>query len=496
MKKTRIGSALLGALGLAGLMAAPAQAAPGLDALGDGALISPNSTGSLTIHKFTQPPSYGADSYGMELPSSAIKDLTPLAGATFKASRVVDVDLSANAGWQVAQEAADAFDSFAPQTSLRSAGFEAVNPQTMVTGGTGTAVFADLPVGLYLVEETAVPATAANEEITPAMPFLITVPLTDPVDRHQWVYDVHAYPKNVVSSATKTVVDNPAFSLGDVVTWPISSTIPGGSVTTKYEVADKLDAKLKYVSTTVSIDGTVTTDFTASLTGNTVVTALGATARQAAFDALQTNSAAKVLITHATEVISAGEITNDATLTIKRDGEPETEIPTDKTETKFGGINILKHDKKGNALAGAVFQVRAAQEDDFSKAQTIDINGIDSWTTDTSGKTSIDGLRYSGFADGEEVSQGSGKYNFYWLVETKAPTGYELLANPIPFTIDAQLAQAITVDVINTPHNAGGTLPNTGAAGVLGLIATGLVALAGGGYLVTRNAHRDGSERA
>lgn len=491
MSKTRIGAATIGALGATGLLAAPALAAPG-----DEALIPPGTTGSLTVHKFTQPPSYGDDNYGMELPASAIEDLVPLPGATFQVQRVTEVDLTTNVGWPKAQTAVDAFDPFNPTSSLTGAGFGLANAQSKVTGKTGLAQFTGLPVGLYLVEETATPAVAANESGTAAMPFLITVPLTDPADLHQWVYNVHAYPKNVVSAVEKEVVDSPAFSLGDVIDWPVTSTIPGGSVTTKYEVADTLDAKLEYVSTKVTIDGKATTDFTATLdaTTNTVTTSLGASARQGAFNALQANAQAKVLITHTTKVIAAGEITNDATLTFQREGEPETDTPSTEAETKFGGINILKHDREGNNLAGAVFQVRAAHENDFAKAAIISVNGVDSWTADKDGKAAVDGLRYSGWADGEAVAEGSGKYNFYWLVETKAPAGYELLANPIPFTIDSQVAQAITVDVINTPHNAGGELPNTGAAGTIGLITAGIVLVLGGGYLAMRSARRDGTE--
>lgn len=491
MSKSRLGAALVGALGVTGLMAAPALAATG-----DEALIPPGSTGSLTVHKFTQPPAYGDDNYGMELPASTIENLTPLPGATFRIQQVNPVNLETNAGWQDAQKAVDAFDPFAPATSLTGAGFALANGQSEVTGPGGLAEFTNLPVGLYLVEETATPAVAANESITPAMPFLITVPLTDPADLHQWVYDVHAYPKNIVSAVEKEVVDNPAFSLGEVIDWPITSTIPGGSVTTKYEVADTLDKKLEYVSTTVAINGSAVTDFTATLdsASNTVTTVLGASARQAAFDALQMNPQAKVLITHTTKVVSAGEITNDATLTFQREGEPETDTPSTEAETKFGGINILKHDREGKNLAGAVFQVRAAHENDFSKSAIISVNGVDSWTTDANGKTAVDGLRYSGWADGEAVSEDSGKYNFYWLVETKAPTGYELLANPIPFVIDSQVAQAITVDVVNTPHNAGGELPKTGAAGTVGLITAGIVLVLGGGYLAIRSTRRDGTE--
>lgn len=493
MRKSRLNAVVVAALGLTGLLAGQAVAAPG-----DEALIPPGSTGSITVHKFTQPPSYGDDNLGMELPASQIAGLTPLAGSTFRVQRVTEVDLSTNAGWQKARDAEAAFDPFDPVGSLTAAGFGLASGRSETTGSTGLAQFAGLPVGLYLVDETSTPVVEANQTVTAAMPFLITVPLTDPSDLRQWVYNVHAYPKNVVSTATKSVVDAPAIGLGDTVDWPITVSIPGGSVTSKYVVTDVLDPKLEYVSTKVTIDGRATSDFAVTHDGDKVVTSLGASARMAAFQALQSNPAAKVVVTHSTVVVKAGEIANDASLTFHRDGEPETEVVSNVVETRFGGINVFKHNDaaptRSTALQGAVFQVRAANTKDFAAASVVTVDGVDAWTTDSSGMVAIDGLRYSGWADGGPVSQDSGKYNFYWLVETKAPAGYELLAEPIPFTVDAQVAVALTIDVVNTPSNVGAPLPKTGAAGTAVLMMAGAALLAGGTFVTVRAARRPGEE--
>lgn len=480
MKKKTLVAVAAAAVGMAAVGATAQAAEP---------LIPSGSTGSITIHKYTQPPSYGDDSFGMELPAASVADLTPLAGATFTAQQVSGVDLATNAGWQKAQEAVDEFDPFDPVASLSS--FGVLSPgKSGTTNAGGTVTLASLPVGLYLVQETGTPPVEANQSVTPAMPFLITVPLTNPTDLHEWIYDVHAYPKNVVTTVEKDVVDAPAYSLGDRIDWPITSTIPGGSVTTKYEVADTFDEKLEYISTSVTIGGQPTTDFTATQTGQTVVTSLGATARQAAFDALQSDASARVVVTHTVEVVGSGEITNDAVFTFQREGEPETDTPSNPRVTKFGGINIFKHDREGQALAGAVFEVRAAHENDFSKAAVVDVDGTTTWTTGADGKVSVDGLRYSGWADGGPVAEDSGSYNFYWLVETKAPAGFELLANPIPFTVDSQVPVAVTIDVVNTPHNAGGMLPKTGMAGSMGLMGAGVALLGGGAYVLSRAKRR------
>lgn len=443
-------------------------------------LIPPNATGSITVHKFDQPVDYGKDNLGMELPTQETQGFTALPGATFQVSQVYDVDLTVNSGWADGQRAVDGFDPFSPSSSLQSNGFELKNPKSLVTDALGVAAFTDLPVGLYLVEETSAPPVAANQAVTKSMPFLITVPLTDPTGLTKWVYDVHVYPKNVLSSVTKSVVDANTVAAGQTIDYFIVSDIPGGAVTTKYQVSDKLDPRLEYKSSKVLIAGQTTTDFQVSNEGGLVIVSLGSAARAQAFAALREDPKAKVTVVHTVTVMEAGEIENDATLTFQRDGEWETEVPSTVVETKFGGINVFKHDRGGKPLAGAVFEVRSSNTDDFEKSSATAVNATSTWTTDAAGKVSIDGLRYSGFADGAPVSKESGKYNFYWLVEVKAPMGHELLANPIPFTVDSPALSAQVIDVLNTPHNAGGMLPKTGGGGTGVFVLLGSILVVGG----------------
>lgn len=103
----------------------------------------------------------------------------------------------------------------------------------------------------------------------------------------------------------------------------------------------------------------------------------------------------------------------------------------------------------------------------------------------------------------------------YWLVETKAPTGHELLAAPIAFTLSADAdtdltdvtlvdaaAQGAKVTAVNASSNAGvttpatitvqdtetGTMPATGGPGIIpfALAAMGLVVVATGASLRRR----------
>jgi len=157
-------AATLALIGLAG----PAQAA--------GNLPDPNATGSITITKLEQP-----------------------AGARFTASKISGIDLDTNSGWLLEEQLAQ---GFSPDNVTRAHAYfaDAGYPidesnvfTSAITGKNGIAVFSDLPIGLYLVEETQAPPNT-----TPAVPFVISIPTTDPDQPNQWDYDMLVYPKDFI----------------------------------------------------------------------------------------------------------------------------------------------------------------------------------------------------------------------------------------------------------------------------------------------------------
>lgn len=457
--------------GLVALMGSAAGAAVAAPTGGDALGIPPGSTGSLTIHEYLQPVESRPSSEGMALPESAVEGLTPLAGATFQVQQVPGVDLTKNSGWLAAEKIVGEFDPFSPETTVEGA----TDALTQTTDSKGEAVFSPLPVGLYLVQQVGTPPLAENRQMTKSMPFLITVPMTNPSTVDAWVYDLHVYPKNTLSEVVKTVDDAQVSAVGEEIAYTIESTIPGGDVTTKYVVRDTLDPKLKFKGAAVQIAEKSTEDFTVQETDGAVLVTLGDSARKQALEALKADASSTVKTTITAEVVAAGEIDNDATLTFSRDGETETEVPGNLVTAKFGGLKVKKISSSGEVLGGAEFEVRMAHTPDFNASKTVTVAGVSTWVSSTDGELTIDGLRYSAFAEGEEVQEGSGKYNFYWLVETKAPQGFELLTEPIPFVVDAQTATAQVLSVTNVPHNAGGFLPKTGANGSIAAFAGGLI---------------------
>ncbi|GFZ75604.1 SpaH/EbpB family LPXTG-anchored major pilin [Microbacterium album] len=470
--------AALAALG----MAAPAHAAP---------LVDPTATGSIAVHKFERfvAPS-NLDNNGTPVDTTG---LNPVAGVEFQVRQVQGIDLATNGGWADASGLAGVFDEADPEASITGAGYTlgtAFPPQ--VTDADGDALFAGLPVGLYLVEETSYPAG-----ITPSAPFLVSIPMTDPTDRNTWMYDVHVYPKNSITTAGKVVNDADAIRLGDELTFTITADIPNEDVIDGYKIVDPLDAKLDYVSTSVRLSNGATivlgTDYTIDYVAgtNTVTVEFTEVGRQV----LAANKAAQVIVEVVTSVNEVGEIVNTALVYPNEasfnitPGDPGGPTTTPSVETRWGGVTIQKVDPAGGALPGAVFQVFASEADALNQTNPITIDGEASFeVVDLNGVLTITGLRYSDFANGGTVAPGEPGFIQYYLVETVAPDGHELLAAPIPFTVTATTGGA-SVDIVieNVPHNAGFELPLTGGTGtgLLYLVGAGLVA-AGVVLLVVR----------
>ncbi|WP_280512743.1 SpaA isopeptide-forming pilin-related protein, partial [Brochothrix thermosphacta] len=105
-------------------------------------------------------------------------------------------------------------------------------------------------------------------------------------------------------------------------------------------------------------------------------------------------------------------------------------------ELTKGGVILTKTDNvSGEALQGAVFELQDAE------GKVIE-SGL---TTDASGKLAIDQL----------------KPDNYQLVETKAPTGYELETTPIKFEVKKGQTEAVQVSMTNELSKGGFVLTKT-----------------------------------
>jgi fimbrial isopeptide formation D2 family protein/LPXTG-motif cell wall-anchored protein len=459
---------------------APASAAP---------LVDSDQRGSITIHKYERPSTpTGLPNNGTIVDTTG---LTPLAGIQFTVQQVNTIDLATNAGWDAAHNLSSVFSAADPAGSITGAGFTLGTAQTQTTDAAGTAAFGSLPVGLYLVTETNYPAG-----VTPSAPFLVSVPLTDPNNKDNWLYNVHVYPKNSITGAEKTVTDLADIKLGDQIDFTITGDIPNDAVIDGYKIVDQLEAKLTYVDATATlVDGTVITagtDYTVNFDAATNTVSVIFTPAGRALLAAHNTTRVRVVVN--TSVNTIGEMENEGFVYPNANsfniepGHPGGPTVTPPVVTKWGAITLQKVNENGAALAGASFSVYANQADAQASTNPINLNGQTVFAVATDGTLTISGLRYSGWANGAAVAPTSPDYRTYYLVETTAPTGYELLAEPISFTIDGQSTTVgVDLSVKNVPSNSGFQLPLTGGAGTGLLYAAGALLVTGAGLLFVRS---------
>lgn len=508
--------ALVAALGFA----APASAAP--------IITDPDATGTLIVHKRLNP--VGTLTPGNGLPNPSAPG-TPLNGIEFNVQKIENIDLLTQAGWEATNAAIAALPTAPAPLGAVVSETTANNPE-----GNGTAVFEDLEIGAYYVTEVLTPAQISSG-ITPAAPFIVTVPITDPTNLDNWLYVNHVYPKNLQTTPEKTVNDGPGttYEIGDEIEYTVAAPVPTQD-TTRYAFKDVLvehlvipgaDAAEIAANISVAINSVdlLPADYTIyypATLANLQVIDPSATVAPAAntllvnltasgLDKLKAAAAGQqIALTFTTEVVSLpndGIIENEAAV-FPNDGFPieGPGVPTPEVESKFGEINIVKTDAEtGALLAGAEFRVFKSQAhaEAFAAdpAANSDLplsayeNGINNgslvslFTTGANGEVSISGLRASNWQDGAELLN-QADWQEYWLLEVKAPTGYELLTAPVGPVFIEYDATAPTVlphgdaDIENVKKPE---IPLTGGtvATWLFFIVGGLV-LAGGALLVVR----------
>lgn len=470
-----------GALSLSG--AAAAQAATVPDASG------------VVITKLKQPDAQGAPATGAQmtqLPSEGI------AGMQFELFQVTGTGKGEtnDIGTAKGQQFAASLKKTANATLTTPA------KQTGITQANGQLSIPSVARGLYVVKESTTPATPAG--VTAGADFFLAVPLTDPANSARYLDTIYVYPKSSSVGAAMSVKNADRLVVGDTVTWTTQANIPriasdSGSpryqATDLFEIVNTFDtAKLGATADGVKLTGPAglerTTDYTVELRQDgadktSAVVTLTAAGRQKLADALNADPAAQVTMTVDTTVKRADAITNDAKIYPDAQAKANGKPIALSGQVKYGSYRLNKQssDTSVTDLSGAQFRVyktkQAAQAagGDYLKPQNSSGQAQDLWTTNAQGRVTIEGLRYSGFADGQTVARGSAGYQSYWLVETKALKGHQLLAEPVEIVIDGDTATQTAQTIVNVPTTGGFNLPLTGGVGTASLTAAGIALL-------------------
>lgn len=379
---------------------------------------------------------------------------------------------------------------------------------TFTTSATSvTKTFSGLAQGMYYIKATNYPAgvkSVTNSVI--ALPYYNNgwVYTYKAIDLATKVNDGDVVTGKTITNSTKDNVNFTDVSLGDTVNFEIKSSTAGSSKMKlkSYTVYDEMSAGLTLDKDSVKvallnaqggkIADLTTSDYTLNVTSE--VDGKATTFNVAITNAyLQKNdfyarNAAYTSVTYSAKlnkyavVGKAGNPNTETKLVYANKNGVESEVNGNTVYVYSFAVTTNKTDTNGTPLEGAEFSLFKTEED-----ATALTNAIAAGTSDKTGKVTY----YN--TSKEEIKIASGKY---YIVETKAPTGYNIYGKVIPITIDVTYGAAFTDGSYITNCPTDGTVsidvkdtilffPQTGGAGtamfyVIGsaLAISGIVILA------------------
>ena len=465
----------------------------------------PPDYGNLHIHKFIGGPT-GGHNDGTFLNTSGWTGVVAVNGVQFdiylvdttggvpEAGKVYSLD-TAGANLVVAESDGTATGDTYPVTSVTS----------VTTAGTGVASAMNLEQGLYLVIENVAASTSIKDAVTgekmdissTTAPFLVYVPMTDPTGE-EWMEDVHVYPKNEEFLIEKEVTGGDTVKVGETKTYTIKVSIPADIETSKlFNVTDVLDPALDINVPSVTVE-TKPTDKGLTQAAGDYTVSYNSGMRTLLVTFTETG---RVKLSGSTHVwISYDVVVNETVLTYLDNVVGNSAIVnfTNKDGTEFTGgpgiieihtaaIKVIKVDGNNAPLNGSKFKIASslanAENKRFLRMDPANQKLYDYEASNPTGSywatlgatadyeiAPTNDARFTGLAD-----KVGNAFQTYYIVETQAPGGYNMLTTPIRVTFTG--SEIDYTYVVTVENSTGFTLPITGGMGTIIFTVAGIALL-------------------
>lgn len=443
--------------------------------------------GSITINDAVPEQIYNAyqllylESYNKDAGAYAYKANSAWENWLKTQTSYVSFDTQGYVTWVEGADAA-AFAELAQAEAVKMTADATATASAAAEGSTySTVKFENLKLGYYLVDTT--------------LGTLCSLDTTNP--------DAVVEEKNEAPTNVKTVEEDSTGNYGkkndaDIgQTVNFKSTITAQAGAENYVFHDTMSAGLTYTGVTG-----ITLNSSAVDVSNYTVTAPAAdgdtfdvTFTQAFCDTLKAND--QIVISYTATLnenaVIAGEGNPNTSKVSYGDSSNTKYTPDSQTKTYTWDVDVFKYTREGEtekALAGATFTLSKNTDDELTPialvsegnnvyrvAMTGENSTVTEITTDATGKFTIQGL----------------DADTYYLDETKAPDGYNVLAGPITIVIGdngvvngtAETPQG--VDEVKVLNQTGSVLPSTGGIGTTIFYVLGTILVLGAGVLlVTR----------
>lgn len=276
-------------------------------------------------------------------------------------------------------------------------------------------------------------------------------------------------------------VEAPDFNIGDTVEWEINATVPSTIENLKtFELIDTLSEGLDFANT---LNLVVKQEKTTLEVGNHYKVTQDGRKLTITFNPSKLAPSKDIVVTYDTilnknavigEPGNPNHVELNYSSSTETDSKPITTKPEVDPKVYTFGLKVLKVDNAQNPLEGAVFNLYQ------SDGKTLIEENL---TTDKDGIISFPGLDAGA----------------YVLVETKAPKDYNLLKEPVKFTITADYDENgnLILEKTNTTNgyyeltvvnNRGFQLPETGGMGtvIFTVAGLGMMGLAGAAYIALK----------